>query len=155
MKKRVKMITTVNDLTGEVLDQRSVFASTADPEPPFVKVYHSGMADLTNLCETDMVILTYFFEHCSERHPEIIINGYVRKLIAEKAQCTTHNIDYCMRKLMDHGLILRIERGVYILNPFKLAKGYWSSISSLRERARVYLDQKPEHASQTEKAPTD
>lgn len=155
MKKRVRTITTVNELTGEVVDQHSVYSTTLDPEPPFVKVYFGGGMEFFQLTGTDATVLLYFFEAATERHPEVILNQFSKQLIAEKAGCTTHNINYSVRKLLDRELIIRIGRGAYILNPFKVSKGYWSSISQLRDRAMVYLEQKHKNAENAEKVTSD
>ena len=43
-------------------------------------------------------------------------------------------IDHSLRQLRDNGLIRRLSRGVYAVNPFYASRGKWGDVKILRKR---------------------
>lgn len=148
MRKRIQTYTTVDNLTGEITNQYSVFTSGKEPEQPYVKVYIGSGVDVFSRSKTESLILQYIIQQSAPtgRKPEVIVNSHIKREIAEAAECTVGNVEYALKKLIAAHIIIRVAKGTYILNPFVLGRGSWERIHSMRvgiEESPIKPKEKP------------
>lgn len=65
---------------------------------------------------------------------QIIINSFIKKKLAEKTNLSKGTIDNALTKFNDSGLLIRLDRGVYIPHPvlLELPKLLQGTIISLK-----------------------
>lgn len=102
------------------------------PEFEQSKVY---LEDLLLLYGVPKNLALFLFELLGylNKDNQIVINAFIKKELAEKAQISKGTIDNAFTKLKDSGLLERLDRGVYIPHPTlskvqKLSNGHSVSI---------------------------
>lgn len=147
MRKRVQTIMTVDDLTGEVTSQYSVYSSVKDGEQQYAKVYIGAEEDVFSRSRLESAILKYFLIHTSPSGDvyEVAVNAHVKRTLAERMECSTSNVDYAIRRLLSANLIGRISSGTYMLNPHVMGRGSWETIQRLRLVYDTMVKKKPAH----------
>lgn len=136
MGKKIQTFTTIDDLTGEVREQYSVFTSAGEGEQAFVKVYLNSDVDVFSLSKTESFILRYIARRSSASpdRPEVIFNIHSKRDVAKQLGCTVGNVTYALSNLVRAKVLLHVGTSAYQLNPYVLGKGTWRSIKELRAR---------------------
>lgn len=134
MGKLVETFRSTDNLTGEVLSEKSnVYNIEKLPaEPEYIKLYVSEIGRLHGLKAGHRDILLYVasmvaYDGC------VIVNARRKAQIAITLKIATKSIDNALSAFVKAGLLIRLGRSDFELNPFLFGKGDWKSIRERRE----------------------
>lgn len=126
------------ELVGEKIVQTQVIRAT--DEPDYVKLYvraWCAFKGLDRLRDSDkdvllnlLPVMTY-----AEQGQIIYTNSTLRKTIAEKLELKT--IDNALTRLVKSGVLKRVARGTFAVNPELVGKGTWHDIKQLKATFNV------------------
>lgn len=136
MSKIERIHTITNNLTGEVLSEQKnvVNIRPMEAEPAFIKLYIEDIGRLFRLQQGHQEILMYVA--ASVDYQGVVSLAIGRKArIAATVGCTVKSIDNAIGEYVKHGILSRIGRGEYELDPKLFAKGEWRNI---RERRSAF-----------------
>ncbi len=121
-------------LTGEITRHSStvVQLNKLPPEPEYIKLYIQDLGRLKGLQPSHREILVYVAA-CVGYDGIITLTARRRLSIAFTVGCNQRTVDNAVSEYVKTGIIRRVGRGEYELNPFLFAKGDWNSIRQRRE----------------------
>ena len=126
----------VNNGTGEVEKYTKQTTSRIPQEPPFIKVYLDYIMFLNDLSRKHSAVLMCLILHMSYADAEagqtIFVNAAMKKRIADKLDTTIGCLNNSLTALVRCGVLFRIARGTYQVNPFIFGRGDWRDIELLR-----------------------
>lgn len=125
--------TTIDKLTGEVLQEQSTTSFTTDAEPAFFKLYLANISMLHNLTVSNNKILNELLK-IGNYAGEAIINSTIKKRICEKLNTTIATFDNNLVTLKKQNIIKQQGRGVYLFNPELFGRGSWTKIMGDRTK---------------------
>jgi hypothetical protein len=101
-------------------------------EPEYIKLYIQDLGRLKGLQPSHREILVYVAA-CVGYDGIITLTARRRGSIALTVGCNQRTVDNAISEYVKTGIIRRVGRGEYELNPFLFAKGDWNSIRQRRE----------------------
>ena len=146
-KKITKLITTENiDYnTGEIKNKEEYQECYVDNEPDNNKLYIEQICPFNGLKQGISPILLKFCSYLtypkkSSQNQLIYINKTIKEEIAAELGVTEKRINQALTEFINAGIFKKIldektqkyRRGVYIVNPYILAKGKWNDIKKFR-----------------------
>ena len=117
--------------TGEVVTSEKV--TQLPKEPNFVKLYIDDIGKLYNLpksCSGLMMALVKKIDY----EGIITIASGAKKRTAKELGISIQSFDNSIQKLLKQGIMIRIDRGEYMMNPNLFAKGDWTDVRRLRNK---------------------
>ena len=105
------------------------------PEPEHVKIYAPAIAPINSLTPSQRRVLYAILSEASsaENGMRVAITAGSKRLMCKKLGIgSPQTIANALSKMTKAGILLRIETGVYMLNPFLFGKGDWKDIEKLR-----------------------
>ena len=105
------------------------------PEPEHVKIYAPAIAPINSLTPSQRRVLYAILSEASsaENGMRVAITAGSKRLMCQKFGIgSPQTISNALSKMVKAGILIRIETGVYMLNPFLIGKGEWRDIASLR-----------------------
>jgi len=120
-------------VTGEVKQKNTTQISKMPVEPPFVKLYIDDVIKLKDLPKGNSKLL-YQLVRLLNYEGQVILNGSIKNIIAERLGIKKQSIDNILNNLVKKDIIKRYATGIYLLNPSLFAKGEWSDIRKLRNK---------------------
>lgn len=125
--------TAVNSDTGEVLSELRYTKRKVSKEPNFIKLYLDDVMLLSDIPRSKSDVL-YLLLRKMNYDNEITVVASHKRDIAKELKCSIINIDKTLALLVDKGILVRKERGVFIANPRLFGRGNWEDIEELRLR---------------------
>ncbi len=121
---------TVDFETGELKETKERFK--VPREPDFVKLY---LDDLMHLNDLPKWVSSIFYELMKQINysNEIVLNSTIKKRIAEQKDINPRTIDNALTQFIKKELLIRNGRGVYLVNPYIVARGTWYDIMKMRD----------------------
>ena len=107
-------------------------------EPIFVKMYIEDIGALHNLPKKSHSLI-YELVKRMDYDGLIVLNSSIKRMIAEKLGTVKQTLDNSIQKLLKSKIIMRIDIGIYQMNPHLFAKGDWSDIRKLRDKKEFQL----------------
>ncbi len=105
------------------------------PEPEHVKIYAPAIAPINSLTSGQRRVLYAILSEASsaENGMRVAITAGSKRLMCQKFGIgSPQTIANALSQMTKVGLLIRIETGVYMLNPFLIGKGDWKDIEKLR-----------------------
>lgn len=124
---------TVIDENGVVKNTDRVYRFKSE-EPNYIKLYLEDISYFYEIPKSSSDLVYELFNYVTYNTHEIIINMSIKKKIALILKTSVSTIDNNLTKLVKKGIISRVDKGVFILNPYLFGKGDWKSIKELRDR---------------------
>ena len=146
-KKITKLITTENiDYnTGEIKNKEEYQECYVDNEPEYIKLYIEHICTFNGLKQGISPVLLKFCSYLtypkkSSQNQLIYINKTIKEEIAAELGVTEKRINQALTEFINADIFKKIldektqkyRRGVYIVNPYILAKGKWNDIKKFR-----------------------
>lgn len=128
---RQETTTTIDNTTGEVLQETDIKSSMVDQEPNFVKMYIDDILKLKDVPKASNDVLSILVANMSYGNVVVLIKP-IKDMISQKTGLSAHTIDKAVQDLHKAGVLIRRNRGVYIVDPSLFAKGKWEDIKKLR-----------------------
>lgn len=131
--------TVIDKTTGEVLAEEKITKVVLQTEPDFVKLYLKDIARLKDLPPAADNVLWEILNNL--QYGNIFpAYGPVKKFMCRNLNMKMNTINKCIDNLYKKGILIRVERGMYLVDPNLFAKGKWEDIKNLR----LVVDYDPE-----------
>lgn len=126
---------TVNHETGEITSRTTVFQF--DKEPNYIKLYFDCLGvvlgnDGLNTCLNDMLVEVLALGSYANDGQHVVLNAYNKKIVCERTNKGLKCLEKAIKKWTENGVLKRVARGTYQINPWIFGKGEWRDIKSLR-----------------------
>ena len=122
---------TIDESTGELLTTTNKQVSFADKEPDYVKLYISDIVRLKDLPPSaDKVLM----EIIGQMGYSNIFAAYapIKRVMIKNLDISMNTLNKSIDQLHKKGILIRIERGVYLVDPNLFARGSWDDIKNIR-----------------------
>ena len=120
--------------TGEFLreetESKQTFVNSND-EPPFIKLYTDDICRLKQIKGGGNNVL-YEILKIMPYTNEVALSAPVRRRIAKNLDIKMPTVNKMIQHLYEKKILIRIERGYYLVNPKLFAKGRWDDIQAIR-----------------------
>lgn len=121
--------------TGEV--KRTKHTVQFKPEPQFIKLYLDCLGVFTNNNALDkslnvMLVETLKYMTYADTEQTIYLNSTIKAKIAKATGRTVDRYNQALTIWVKEGVMKRVGRGAYQVNPFIFGKGDWRDIEHLR-----------------------
>lgn len=123
--------THVNHETGEVTASTTTRRYRND-EPSYIKLYLGDITYLHNVPKGAEIVLHELLKYVTYGTQEITILSHQKQQIASSTGLSIRTVDNRIQDLANKGIIERVSRGIYKLNPYLFGKGDWKTIDQLR-----------------------
>lgn len=134
-----------------VIEQTETIKSIKIPkEEDYIKLYIKHINYLNNLPQGLDPLIYCLLEYVTYGN-KIVINSSIKRAIAQKLNKEFNTINQYMTKLVKHDILIREDRGVYILNPALYGKGKWEDIIKLRKELELNITYKDDSYTITHK----
>jgi Firmicute plasmid replication protein (RepL) len=122
----------INYKTGLITEEQKDY-NNLFPEPPYVKIY---IDDLAALLELPIGIrgLLYELAQTINNNGILILKRTMKNEIANKLDITIGTFDNYLTKLVQAGVLKRIGRGKFEVNPNLFAPGEWNELADRPNR---------------------
>lgn len=122
--------------TGEILSQQSkvINVRPIEPEPDYIKLYLGDLGRLNSLSPAATEILLYIAATV-DYDGFVSLTAHKKARIALTCGCSPKTIRNAIIEYVKLGLLMRVGRAEYELNPHLFAKGKWRTI---RERRKAF-----------------
>ena len=123
--------TITNTETGEVLQVKSHVESKLEKEPDYIKLYLADITRLKDLPKNTDKVLHLLLRSMSYKN---IIPAYapIKRMICSELDIKMVTLNKAIDKLYKVGILLRVERGIYMADPNLFGKGEWKNVKNLR-----------------------
>lgn len=128
---REQRTTIVNHETGEISREVEVLSSQVPQEPRFVKMYIDDVLKLKDVPKASSDVLSVLLANMTYGNVVVMIKP-IKEMIALKTGLKSNTINKAIQNLHKAGILIRKNRGVYLIDPCLFAKGKWEDISKLR-----------------------
>lgn len=132
---------TLNPETGEVKEKQSIRQMSIPQEEDYIKVYIKHINYLNNLPQGLDSIIYVLMKYMTYGN-QIVINSAIKRQIAEELDKKFNTVNQYISKLVSYDILIRIDTGIYILNPEFYGKGKWKDIMELREELEIKITYK-------------
>lgn len=133
LKLKTETLETKKDKHGNTEEAKKTQIYTGKrQEPNYVKVYFDDIELLYKLPKNTSSFLYELLPYMNYQG-EISINSVMKKRITLKLGLKNEKqLNNYITVLLKNDIVKRVGRGVYIINPYLLAKGKWEDIEGLR-----------------------
>lgn len=135
----VRTVIEVDELTGELKNQSTVYISRTESEPPYVKMYFDGIQSIRSIplyCWPVLMWLLRLMPYANA-DPVFEFGAPMRKRAAGELEVSVSRVDHAVSDLLKCGVLLRVDRGLYQFNPAFFARGEWKDIQKLRSNGKI------------------
>lgn len=121
----------VDSESGEIKEEVSFSKAIIEKEPAFVKMYVADLIRLKDLPKSTNDVLMCLLRSMSYKN---IIPAYapIKKLMCKELNIKMDTLNKAIDNLYKAGILIRIERGIYVADPQIFGKGEWKNVKSLR-----------------------
>ncbi len=129
--KKVDRLSIYDDETGTL---EPLYKTYRKDEPTFVKTYIEDIGRLHKLPKGAISVLLELIKRVNYQD-EIALSLHIKRKMKESIGFSNiKSIDQNMMKLIDSGILIRVARGSFILDPRLFAQGEWRDVNALREK---------------------
>lgn len=123
--------TYVDKETGEMVSQSDIKMSRVEREPNFIKMYVDDILKIKEVPKASNDVLSVLLANMSYANIVVLIKP-IKDIISQETGLKLNTINKAVQKLCDVGILIRRNRGVYIVDPNLFAKGKWENVKKLR-----------------------
>jgi predicted transcriptional regulator len=132
----VEQNTYINNETGEIKTQEEKKVIRIPKEDEYIKIYIKTIGILHNIPASADKILLEIIKYTSYNN-RIILTKPVKQDIANNLNISLSRVNNYITTLIKKNILIRKDRGMYILNPYIFGKGNWHDIYNLRKELRL------------------
>ncbi|RYX87035.1 hypothetical protein EON73_02240 [bacterium] len=125
-------VDTITDtLSGEILEIKRHTQAIVEKEPDYIKMYIADVTRLKDLPKNTDKVLHLLLKSMSYKN---IIPAYapIKRMICSELNIKMDTLNKAIDNLYKEGILIRIERGIYMADPHLFGKGEWKNIKNLR-----------------------
>lgn len=119
------------DQSGEEISSVEDSVYRYDSEPPHIKIYLKDILYLADMPGRYNSLLRALFGRVGWDN-RIVLNAALKRIIAKEIGSTDATIDNYLGDLVKGEILIREDKGLFVLNPFYFGKGKWKQIEDLR-----------------------
>lgn len=126
---------TIIDQDGTVQAQVKTQVFNIESEPPYVKMYLDTLLYLKDLPKAHNPVLMAILKllpWANSEHQYFAINAALKRQMAAELGCSESRINNAITDFVKGDLLIRIDTGLYAINPHLFGKGEWKDIKRLR-----------------------
>jgi hypothetical protein len=133
MKKRIsqEVTHTKTDLNGEVIEEIKNQVAYVEREPDYVKLYISDILRLQDIPKSGNDILLAIIKRMTYNN-DIALFAPVKREIASDLGIKEITVSKAIELFTNKSILLRKDRGLYLINPFFFGRGKWDDIRKVR-----------------------
>ena len=133
MKKRIsqEVTHTKTDLNGEVIEEVKNQVAYVEREPDYVKLYISDILRLQDIPKSGNDILLAIIKRMTYNN-DIALFAPVKREIASDLGIKEITVSKAIELFTNKSILLRKDRGLYLINPFFFGRGKWDDIRKVR-----------------------
>lgn len=131
----------INAETGEISEQETKRVIKIPREEDYVKIYIKHINYLNNLPNGLDEIIYALLKKINYQN-QIVINSAIKRQIANELGKTFNTINQYITKLVKNDILIRVDTGIYYLNPIFYGKGSWKEILELRKELEISIEYK-------------
>mgnify|MGYP001337616492 FL=1 len=133
MKKRIsqEVTHTKTDLNGEVIEEVKNQVAYIEREPDYVKLYISDILRLQDIPKSGNDILLAVIKRMTYNN-DIALFAPVKREIASELGIKEVTVSKAIELFTNKSILLRKDRGLYLINPFFFGRGKWEEIRKVR-----------------------
>ena len=132
-KKRTLVSSTVaeTDENGVVKRETTQKTTVQYKEPPFVKLYLEDISNLNSLSPSQNKVMRKLLSVMTYNN---IIPSYksIKKLLSRDLGMPYQTFDSCIKGLYKKGILIRLDKGLYMMDPKYFGKGTWEHVDRIR-----------------------
>ena len=125
--------------TGEVEVTSRVQTFKSVSEPSFVKMYVDDVSNLNKLSNTAKNLLLSLVRRLGYDSVITLHKQAKQEICREMGIKATQTIENKLSELLKSGIIKRVCRGSFMLNPDYFAKGQWNDVNKLRDAYKLTM----------------
>ena len=127
-----RLETIVSEETGEVIDQNVKTVQILANPDDFALIYSGFWNTLLDnpLNRSDMELLSYLIKNYADNNP-FTINTYIKEQVSKRTGKSVTSYNNCTRHLLNSGLIYKVGKRTYKINPKYAYKGSSSTRNKL------------------------
>ena len=117
--------------TGEIIQSSRTEISSFEKEPPYVKVYLEDIGKLNGLNPAEQKLINELVFNMGYNN---IVPAYkpIKQAIANKLELSYNTVNEAVKSLHKKGILIRKERGFYIMDPNIFGRGSWKDVKNIR-----------------------
>lgn len=108
-------------------------------EPAFAKIYFGDVGRMFGLSPLTRDIMMLIVTKMGYGNGEVYVSSGLKKEICEMLRVFSRDgkvslptFNNCLYKLVGKGLLMKKDRGVYLVNPYVFGRGEWKDIKEIR-----------------------
>jgi len=123
--------TTTDVSSGEIIEIKRHTQTIIEKEPDYIKMYLADVTRLKELPKNTDKVLHLLLKSMSYKN---IIPAYapIKRMICNELNIKMDTLNKAIDNLYKEGILIRIERGIYMADPHLFGKGEWKNIKNLR-----------------------
>lgn len=123
--------TTIDQTTGEILMKTTTTKALVEREPDYIKLYLNDLMKIKELPKNTNIILIAILKLMSWNN---IFAAYapIKNVICSELGIAIDTLNKGIQNLYKKGILIRVARGVYLVDPELVGKGKWEDIKKLR-----------------------
>lgn len=123
--------TTVVDLDGVVNHEKIITTSFLEREPDYVKLYIKDILRLSDIPNSGNSILLAILKRMTYNN-DIALYAPVKREIASELELKEVTVSKAIELFTNKSILIRKDRGLYIINPYFFGRGKWEDIRKIR-----------------------
>jgi len=121
----------VDSQTGEFLQEVTETSSYVEREPDYVKLYIQDILRLQDLPKISNNVLMSILKRMGYNQ-QIVLIAPTKRQIAKELKIELGTVSKTVEALCKKEVLIREDRGVYIVNPFLFGRGKWEDVRKIR-----------------------
>ena len=117
--------------TGEIITEVSSKVFTVQREPDYVKLYVQDLSKLKGLTKGTNSILLSLVKRLPYNN-ELVLVASVKRAIMKETLMSMETVNKALKALVAKDVLIRKDRGLYLMNPNLFARGSWEDIKKIR-----------------------
>lgn len=126
-----EITTLVKKEDGSFLEEKKVTTSFMEREPDYVKLYIKDILRLSDIPNSGNSILFAILKRMTYNN-DIALYAPVKREIATELDLKEVTVSKAIELFASKSILIRKDRGLYIINPYFFGRGKWEEIRKIR-----------------------
>ena len=126
-----EITTSIKKEDGSLLEERKITTSFMEREPDYVKLYIKDILRLSDIPNSGNSILYAILKRMTYNN-DIALYAPVKREIAMELDLKEVTVSKAIELFTNKSILIRKDRGLYIINPYFFGRGKWEEIRKIR-----------------------
>lgn len=135
-------VVTQADANGEIINTTTehVFKIHSASEPHYIKQYQQDFDAFNALKKSSKEVLQELLTYTTYNENMLYLNIAIKKTVCKKLGIAYQTITNALSELKKSQILLYLDTGLYIVNPYYYGLGEWSKLRKLRNNIKVKVE---------------